>query len=200
MESDYRFRGVSLSGGDPTAHLALSYDHPAGWYAGASLTSVELVPGPRRAAGTAYAGYARRNRFGEAWELGATLTRFEGASNYDYEEVFAGYVAERWTARVYLSPDYFGHGVRTLYAELNGNLPLTPQLRTFAHLGALTRLQGATAPGLAQTRYDARVGLGLRIAEADLRLAWVGASERVPYVATYQQRRSTWVLSASYDF
>jgi uncharacterized protein (TIGR02001 family) len=200
VESDYRFRGVSLSGEDPTAHLALSYDHPSGWYTGASLAGVELEPGSRNAAVTAYIGFARRDGAGGTWEAGTSLNRFFGATAYDYGEVFAGFITERWTARVYLSPDYFGRGVRTMYGEFNGALALTPELRTFAHLGVLARLAGNVAPAIGQTRYDARVGLGLRVADFDVQLAWVDTSQGVPYVGAYEQRRSTVVLSASRNF
>lgn len=200
VESDYRFRGVSLSSENPTAHLNLNYDHPRGWYAGASLAGVEFEPGPRRAAITAYGGWARRQGKGQAWEAGAIWNQFPDAAVYNYAELYAGFIAERWSARVYLSPDYFGRGVRTLYAEFNGAHSLTSDLRSFAHLGALVPLAVDTARGVAQTRYDARVGLGLRMDAFDLRLAWVGSSQALPYVGAYEQRRSTVVLSASYDF
>ena len=200
VESDYRFRGISLSGGDPTAHLNLAYDHASGWYTGASLTGTELKPGSRKTALTAYLGYASRRGDLGAWEAGAVLNRFFGVTYYDYDEVYAGFIAERWTARVYYSPDYFGRSVRTMYAELNGNLPLTAQLRAFAHLGVLARLSGNVTPGGGQTRYDARIGLGLRIADFDASLAWVDSNRGRPYVAAYDQSRSTAVLSASYDF
>jgi uncharacterized protein (TIGR02001 family) len=200
LESDYRFRGVSLSGEDPSAHLNLSYDHSSGWYAGASLAAVELEPGARQAALTAYAGYARRVGVQGTWEAGAILNRFSGAAGYDYGELFAGFIAERWSARAYLSPDYFGRGVRTAYAELNGALPLSADLRAFAHVGALARLGGDAAAGIGPARYDARIGLGLRVAEFDLQLAWVDTSRSVPYVGSYQQQRSAVVLSASHNF
>jgi uncharacterized protein (TIGR02001 family) len=200
LESDYRFRGVSLSGENPTGHLSLTYDHPSGWYAGASLAGAEVAPGPLRAALTAYAGFVRRTGPTGAWELGATVNRFSGTSGYDYGEVFAGFIAERWSARVYFSPDYFGRGVQTAYGELNGALPLTRDLRTFAHLGVLARLSGNSVDGFDHARYDARVGLGLRVADFDVQLAWVDTSQSARYVGTYQQRRSTVVLSASHDF
>jgi uncharacterized protein (TIGR02001 family) len=200
LESDYRFRGVSLSGEDPTAHLTLSYDHPNGWYAGASLASAQLEPGPRRAAITAYGGWVKHQGAGRALEAGAIWNHFAGAAGYDYGEVFAGFIAERWTARIYFSPDYFGRSVRTMYAELNGAIALTSELRTFAHVGALAPLAGNAADGITRTRYDARVGLGVRVAAFDVQLAWVDTSQGVPYVGTYEQRRSTVVLSASHSF
>ena len=36
IQSDYRFRGISLTGRQPVVTLDLAYDHPSGLYAGAS--------------------------------------------------------------------------------------------------------------------------------------------------------------------
>ena len=199
-ETDYRYRGVSLSGEDPTLHLSLSYDHPAGWYAGASLAAVELVPGFRRAATTGYAGYVQRSAAGWAWEAGATVSHFSGFSGYDYGEAFAGVIGERWSARLYFSPDYFGRNARTLYGEVNGGVPISPMFRAFVHLGVLSRLSGTAPEGVEEVRYDVRAGIGARMGGSDLRLAWVAGGPGEPYVAAYRQRRSTAVLSYSFDF
>ena len=177
VESDYRFRGVSLSGEDPTVHLTLSYDHPSGWYTGASLAGVELDRGSRRPAVTAYFGFARRNGARGTWEAGAILNRFVGATTYDYGEVFAGFIAERGprgsTSRRTTSAGR-AHDVRGI------------QRRGAAHAraadlrapGCPRTSGGRRGPGIGQTRYDARIGLGLRIADVDVRLAWVGTSQR----------------------
>jgi uncharacterized protein (TIGR02001 family) len=199
-ESDYRYRGVSLNGEDPSLRVSVAYDHPSGWYAGASLARVELEPGLKRMATTAYAGYVRRNATGWAWETGATLSRFSGDADHDFGEVFGGIIAEGWSARLYFAPRYFGGGGRTLYAELNAGTPLAPALRAFAHLGALVRLAGDAPIGTDRTRYDTRAGLGLRVADWDVQLAWVASSQGGTYPAAYEQRRSTAVLSAGYDF
>ena len=199
-ESDYRYRGISLNGEDPTLHVSLAYDDPRGWYAGASLAHVELEPGAKRAAATAYAGFVRRRATGWAWEAGATLNHFGGDAGHDYAEAFGGILAEGWSARLYYAPRYFGGSVRTLYAELNAGRPLTPAWRTFAHLGALARLAGDMPAGTDRMRYDARLGLGLRLVDWDVQLSWVASSTRGTYPAEYAQRRSTLVLSVGYDF
>ena len=116
-ESDYRYRGISLNGEDPTLHVSLAYDDPRGWYAGASLAHVELEPGAKRAAATAYAGFVRRRATGWAWEAGATLNHFGGDAGHDYAEAFGGILAEGWSARLYYAPRYFGGSVRTLLAD-----------------------------------------------------------------------------------
>ena len=199
-ESDYRYRGVSLNGGDPSLRVSLAYDHPRGWYAGASLVRVEFEAEHKRTASTVYAGLVRRSATGWAWEAGATLSHFCGDADRDYGEVFGGVIGEGWSARLYFAPHYFGQGVRTMYAEMNAGAPLTPALHTFAHLGALTRLAGDAPIGTDRTRYDARMGVGLRMADWDMRLAWVASSPRGTYPIAYERRRSVVVLSAGYDF
>lgn len=202
-ESDYRFRGVSLSDEDPDLHLSLAYDHASGWYAGASATGVELEPRQRDAELLGYLGYAQRPTgpgTRPAWELGAAVAHFAGAAHYDYLEVYAGVLEQRWNARLYYSPDYFGRGVRTAYAELNGGWPLAPTLRAFGHAGALLRLAGPAPPGAQRWRYDTRVGLSLAVDACELQLAWVWSSRGGPYPAAYEHKRSAVVLSASYFF
>jgi uncharacterized protein (TIGR02001 family) len=199
-ETDHRFRGVSLSGEDPTLSVSLAYDHPSGWYAGASLTRVELEPGSHGAATTLYAGYARRRDEGLAYEGGATLTHFGGDAEQDYGELYGGLIAERWSARLYVSPRYLGRDVRTLYAEVNAAVPLTLAWRAFAHAGALVRLAGEAPADAARTRFDARAGLGYRVNAWDLQASAVSASRGGVYTATYAQRHSTVILTATIDF
>jgi len=196
VQSDYRFRGVSLSDGKPDLRLSLAYDAPNGVYAGASATGVEFDRAPRQLELLGYAGYTWRAGAGLHWELGVTAAHFTGRTRYDYQEIFAGLLAERWSARVYYSPDYFASGVPTMYTELNGGVPLHASLRAFGHVGALNRLRGSAQ----RTRVDARAGLALARDALELQLAWHGIGRDSSYPAAYDRRRTGWVLSASYSF
>lgn len=205
VESDYRFRGVSLSGGDPDAQLSLAWDGSAGAYAGASATAVALDGGPRRAALTGYAGLARRFGAGAAtWDIGASATHFAGAAGYDYTELHGGVGGEGWNARLSFSPDYFGQGRRTLYAEIDAGRPLAPPWRVFAHLGALGALGATGAPAAPRSspavRLDARLGVALTRPGWELRAEWVGAGHGGVYPAAWGGRRSTLVLAAAAFF
>lgn len=200
LESDYRFRGVSLSGEHADVHLGVAYDHPSGWYAGASATTVQIEAEQRDAQLLGYLGYARRGSPGLGWEVGAVASHFDGVSHYDYAEAYAGLLGQRWNARLYGSPDYFGRGVRTAYAELNGAWPLAPAVQLFGHAGALLRLSGPAPPGAQRRRYDARIGLGVAIGSGELQLAWTGTTRGGPYPASYEHRRSAVVLSLAYYF
>lgn len=200
VESDFIFRGVSLSDGKPDASLGIDYDSVRGWYAGGSATAVEFDSSQRQAALFAYLGYARRTVSGLAWEIGATAAHFAADSRYDYGEAFTGLLGEDWNARVYLSPSYFGSGIRTIYAEVNGAAPLTSVFRLFGHVGALTPIGGSEPTDSRRARFDARLGVSTSIGPAELRLAWTGATRGGFYATSYADQRNSLVLSAAYFF
>ena len=208
IDSDYRFRGVSLSDGQPDARLSVAYDHASGAYAGAALTRAELSPDRHSTQVLGYAGVVTRTRFGPGWEAGLSVSHFSGDARYDYGEVFTGLVDERWSLRLYYSPDYFGRRQPTAYAELDAHLALTPQLRLFGHAGALTVLHSRAGddaarsdpPRSRRTRVDLRAGIGFSGAAFDIQLAWVGVGRGGPYLAEYATRRAGWVLGAAVSF
>ena len=199
VDSDYRVRGVSLSDSKPTLRAALNYDATDGWYLGGSAARVESVYGDRYVQTTAYAGYARRIAAQRSLEFGVTYSHFAGDSIDDYAEAYVGLLAERWNARVFYAPDYFGRSVRTLYAEVNLHTALTPVARLFAHAGVLAPIGGGAAAA-SRTRIDLRVGTGLSLGDVDLQFSWSGSSRGGPEQTVYRGRRSALVASASFFF
>jgi len=196
VESDQRFRGVSLSDGKPDLRLSLAYDAPNGWYGGASATGVEFERESRQLELLVYAGHVWAAGVGAHWELGITAAHFTGGTRYDYQEVFVGLLAERWSARVYYSPDYYSAGTPTAYAELNNAVPVRTNLRAFGHVGALSRLRGSGQ----RTRVDLRAGLAFARDAWELQLAWHGIGRDGSYPSAYERQRTGWVLSAIYSF
>lgn len=199
--SDDRFRGLSLSDGNPSAQLGLNYDSPQDWYAGAQVAGANLRERDM-AQWTAYGGLARRLASGWSWEAGASVSHFSRAHDSDYGEWYAGLASERLGLRVYFSPHYFGRDLRTAYVEANGFYPLGEPLKLVAHAGALRYLprDGADVPA----RYDARLGLAAALGDWNVQLAWVAASSRGPgegaspyYAAPSKQ---VLVLSVAYTF
>ena len=204
-DSDYRFRGVSLSDSRPSLRMTLNYDAPDGWYAGASATRVEPAQGERYAQVLGYAGWVTRFDNGRRVEFGASFSHFTGDSSYDFAEAYAALLAERWSVRVYYAPDYFGRHKQTVYAELNAHLLLNEHARLFGHVGVLAplgRSSGSASGGddASRARGDLRAGAGLMVRDWDLQLAWVAATRGDPYPAVYDRRRTAWVLGAAYSF
>ncbi|MGB6451268.1 MAG: TorF family putative porin [Steroidobacteraceae bacterium] len=76
VESEYRIRGVALSDGEPDLRLGLSYDHPSGAYAGATLIGGETGSDGSHLLGyVAYAGFAVRSESGLIWDIGTTTSQ-----------------------------------------------------------------------------------------------------------------------------
>jgi uncharacterized protein (TIGR02001 family) len=201
IESDNRFRGVSLTNGRPDLRLSVSYDHDSGVFAGAAATQVEFMRGRHALQLLGYAGYVMRVTPELSAEIGVTSSTFSGNTRYDYSEIFAGVSNERWSMRAYYAPRYFGFDQATVYLEFGANTLLTPRLRAFGHVGTLMTLGGIAGEDGRRTRSDLRVGLGFGAAAAiDVQLAWVTATRGGPYVVGYGTRRSSFVLSAQASF
>jgi len=197
MTSDYRYRGVSLSGERPALRLTAAQDTPDGWYVGASLASVVFDPPQRQWQTLVYGGRATRLSESLGAEGGVLRVHFTAGSRSDYHEWFAGLSGERWSARLYLAPSYFGSGVRTAYAELNAGMPLRPHVMLSAHLGALARIGGAIDGE--RTHLDARAGIGWLHSHWQVQLDGVTGSRAGIYPVRYG-REGAAVLSATYAF
>lgn len=201
-DSDYRFRGVLLSGSRPTIRLTGNIDSPSGWYGGGSVTQAQIAPGDRYAQLVGYAGYATRAFEGRSWELGANYAHFIGNPQYDFGEAYTGIASQRWSLRLNYSPDYFGRHVQTAYVDASGHVPLNDVMRLFAHVGLLAPLtkRELGGPDVNRARADLRVGAGCAVGNADLQVAWTVTSRGGPFPAPSAQRRGGWLFSASYSF
>ncbi len=200
IDSDYRFRGVSLSDDRPSLRTTFNYDAANACYGGAAATRVESARGDRYAQLQGYAGCVLRGDGARQLDLGATYSHFTGNPTYDFAEAYAGVLGDRWSARVYLAPDYFGRHVSTAYAELNTHRILDEQFRLLGHVGVIAALRGNASDNASRIRVDLRLGAGWVLRGLDVQLAWVAASRGGPYPAVYGNRRAAWVAGASYSF
>jgi uncharacterized protein (TIGR02001 family) len=197
--SNYLFRGISLSEGNPVPQVNLSYDSPAGWYAGGFASRIALEGNPGTAQLVGYAGYSRRWLNGLSWETGATATQYLQNTAEDYMEVFAGLGSEHFSGRVYASPNYLGQNVRSLYAELNADYPFLERFHLLAHVGYLRVPPVSFAT--VSTRFDSRVGISAGLRDWNFQLSWVAierSSATYPYYTAPNPHAA--VLSVSYSF
>jgi uncharacterized protein (TIGR02001 family) len=199
--SDDRYRGVSLSDGQPTLRLSVGYDAPEGWFAGASLTGVTLGRAQRQLELLGYAGYAGRLSDRLGWEAGAIAVHYGAVARYDYAEGFAGLTGEKWNLRLHYSADYFGSGARTVYGEFNVGWPLSPMVRATGHVGALVQVGGVVPLEGDRQTLDGSVGLAVGRDAWEVRLEWVTGGRSVLYPTAYGRSASgALVLSASLAF
>ncbi len=79
--SDYRYRGVSLSNGEPAAQVDLNYDDRSGAYAGAFVSNVRLgTPPAALVQWVPYGGASLRLANGVALDAGASYSELTSLS------------------------------------------------------------------------------------------------------------------------
>ena len=183
--TNYLYRGVSLSDGQPALDLALIYDHQSGVYVGGSL--IGEVTRDRGAQGLGhqeYLGYAIRLPTGSTLDFGVNNLHYRSYSypygDEDATEIYAGWVTGLLNYYVHYSPNYFYPGARVLYGEINGALRLPRPFRLFGHGGVLTPLGGGDDE---KERYDVRIGIAATFKRGEVQLAWTTARPTRTYVA-----------------
>lgn len=184
ITTNYLYRGVSLSDGQPALDLALLYDDKGGAYIGGSLIGeVTRSRGVQWLGHQEYLGYALRLPAGPTLDLGVNNLYYQSYSyphgDEDAFEVYAGWVTGLLNYYVHFSPNYFRPGARALYGEVNGAVRLPRPLRLFGHVGALTPLGGGYDN---KERYDVRVGIAASFKRGEIQLAWTTARPAPIYV------------------
>lgn len=199
LQSDYRYRGVSLSSGAPAFTLDLAYDHPSGFYAGVSAIGGDPAGSLRSLGFIEYAGYATPRRGGVSWDLGVNnqnLAYYDGKRYaLNYSEVYVGVIGEGLSAHLHYSPSYIRRGYNALYAEVDGSFAPADDWRLFAHFG-LTAPVGAIE-GRRQ-RYDARAGVARRFGPFEVQASVTATSPDPP--PRTPQSRTALVLGADWFF
>ena len=204
LQTDARDRGMSYSDGRPSAQLGLAWDGDAGWYAGAQLAHARFVQS-RGARLQAYGGRVAELAPGLDGEAGLIAYAFENVSRYDYQEAYVGLLGERWSLRLYHSPNYYGSGQRSLYGELNLRWPVATGVGLMGHVGVLrgfgepaTTVYGETH---GPTRVDLRAGASWALGDrCELQLVWVSASRGGPYTWAGSTRRRSVVAGVTATF
>jgi uncharacterized protein (TIGR02001 family) len=204
LQTDARERGVSYSGDKPAAQLGLAWDGEGGWYAGTSLARARFDNGRRSGWLRAYGGRVVELQPGLDAEAGLLAHRFDNLQHYDFAEAYAALLGERWSLRLYASPDYYGNGQRSLYGEFNLQWPLAQGVAAVGHVGLL---RGWGRPSVVYawprraSRLDLRAGVSVQLGTgSELQLLWVAASRGGPFVWTDATRRRTALLSLTTAF
>jgi uncharacterized protein (TIGR02001 family) len=211
IDSDDRYRGVSLSNQKPDASLNLSYDAANGVYAAASAVASQNRQGGVQMLGyLASVGYSARVNTRLSWDVGFTDTRlmqdYSGRGwrlkrSVDYTQVYVGLITDHVSARVYYSPDYFDEHHSAVYAEVDSGLRLAPHWRLFGHAGVTTPFGGRTsAPGARRETWDLRAGAAASRGHWEARIYGTTALPYAEYPQGNMQRRNALVLGASWFF
>ena len=203
LESDYRFRGISLSNGRPALTASIAYDDSSGAYLGASAIAQDTAhAGVQMLGYVEYIGFATPKRGGVALDFGVnneTLTAYADREYVlRYTEAYVGLTSSNISAHVYYSPNYFRAGASTLYADVDGAFRPAAHWRLFGHVGVLTPTGPADVQTNRRERYDLRAGVAREFQRSEVDLAWTATSPS-PLNQTLPSRGAL-VVSASYFF
>lgn len=198
VQSDYRFRGISLTNRQPVVTLDLAYDHPSGFYAGGSAIGLN-ADGFKALGFIEYAGYARPVGRDLSLDLGVNnqnLRQYAGKFYpVNYSEFYAGLIGRHLSAHVYYSPNYLKPGINTLYADIDGAIKPAENWRLFAHAGTTAPVGGP--PGRHQ-RYDFRAGVSRQFGGLELQASVTSTTPAPP--ALTPPERTALVFGANWFF
>jgi uncharacterized protein (TIGR02001 family) len=173
--SDYRYRGYSLSSGQPTAQAGINYDDSSGCFAAGMLAGVRFeADSGWELQSVGSVGVAGRLDSGLGWEGGASYASFSASHDYDYGEAFVGISFGPLVARLFYAPDYYRQGLPSAYLELDATHALTPHMTLDARLG-IRRSDpwGRGAIAARVTQFDFRLGLNLAWRDSLFGVAWL---------------------------
>jgi len=198
--TDSRFRGHSLSEGRPVATLDLSYDDVTGLYLGGSATAVATThSGVQLLRFEENIGYARRLGSGPVVDFGITHSNyteyFSGGYAARYSEAYIGLITKHFSSHIHYSPNYFRHGLSTVYADADVVARPAEKWRLNAHFGLLTPMSRHQT-----TAYDWRLAVAKQMGAFDLQLAWTGGGPRPDYYAGRPRGHDAFVLGVSRIF
>lgn len=187
LDSDYRFRGYSLSNDRPAASAQFSYDDPSGIYA--SVTGLaKLGNDPRFLGVIGDVGYAKRLNQHLTVDAGILRSQIRSANpgglGFEYTEFYAGAYVGPVVGRIYYSPDYRTSGQSTLYGELEAGFEPIAKWRLSGHVGMLTYLNTTEYWNGGQTHKDWRISLGRQLGKFELHSSLSGGG-----AAFYGKRR-----------
>jgi uncharacterized protein (TIGR02001 family) len=204
IESDYRFRGYSLTAEDPAASAQVTYDHPSGLYFNLAALA-DLGDGDPRFMGViGNLGYARR--LSEHVTLDGGLLRSQirrsehYADPYHYTEIYAGASVGRFVGRVYYSPDYRSKGVHTLYGELEAGFEPAANWRLSGHVGSLLHLTAAPYREEGSSHQDWRITLARQFGRAEVHTSLSGGGPGEVYYGYRQHEKTALTAGASISF
>lgn len=190
LSSDERFRGRSISRGDPALTVNVSYDHPSGIYASAAATAAIVEADPKIINVQANIGYVHRTAAGPSLEAGVVRSNYSeyysGGRATHYTDFYAGVLTRRLAFHLHYSPDYFQPGMQTLYAEIDGVAEPAPDWHLTGHVGALVRLAGPAPPRAHDVDYDWRIGAARSMGPFELQFGLSGGGPGSEY---YEGRR-----------
>lgn len=203
LESDYRFRGRTLSDSHPVATADIGYDDRSGVYLGGAVTAVVTGSDIGILNVQGNIGFAKRLSSSLTLDVGVARSQYTSrlrSRAVHYTEFYAGLSRHGFSTRLYYSPDYLTPGVGTLYGELDYAMSPADKWQLSAHAGKLVFVANrpAFAPRLGS--YDWRVGVSRQLGRFSANGALVGGGPGQEYYGGELHKRVALVAGVRFAF
>lgn len=206
IESDFRLRGYSMSGGQPVASARAGFDDESGLYAAGSATLVATRhDGPRFLGVQVGGGFARR--VGGLWTVDVGIVHnelrapYSGGFSYNYTEAYVGATRGPLSAYVFVSPNYFSPGFKTVYGQLEATITPAEDWYVTAHVGSLNYLDAPEPYRIRhETLYDWRLGVAREFGNFEIHAAISGGGPGRQYYYGETHSRTAVTAGASLSF
>lgn len=148
--SDYDFRGITQTAGNPAIQGSLDWEGESGIYAGLWGSNIDFG----QDGGEGFddidlnvevdfiLGYAGSFTEAVGYDVGATYYKYLGSdddqvdTDFDYYEVYAGLdITEYASTKLWYAPDFSNSGESAWYLEANGDIPLIWEVGLALHVG-----------------------------------------------------------------
>jgi uncharacterized protein (TIGR02001 family) len=204
IDSDDRFRGHSVSSGNPVATASLDYDDASGFFIDGSVTGVLSGDRPGVLGVQGNIGYATRLSSKLSMDLGVLRSQYTPSYTGDraahYTELYLGLTRRSLSSRVYFSPDYFRSGISTLYGEIEGAIEPRRNWHLTAHVGGLLYLSRPAPYANRRNQYDWRLGVSRQLGAFELHLNLSSGGPGQDYYGGQPRSRTALVIGATYSF
>jgi uncharacterized protein (TIGR02001 family) len=204
LQSNYQLRGYSLSAGRPVAILNLAYDDPSGIYFNESTIGLLDSQDASVLGEIGNIGYARRLKPSLSLDGGLThseyLDKYRSPKTKAYTEAYFGFFAHNLSSHIYYSPDYFAHGVSTIYGEVDAFARPVPGIRLSAHTGYLDYVSEPSGARRRNNQYDWRLSASHPISRFNLSASVTDGGPSPDYYDHQAHRKTAFILGATWNF
>lgn len=182
IATDYDFRGISQTNGDPAIQLGLTYTGESGVYMGIWGSNVDLADAGEVNAKTeidTYVGFAGGDaKEGYGYDLGAIYYSYPNHGTLNYPEIYTGITKGVLSAKLWYSWNFNSSGDTAYYADVNLNMPSGDVFSVLFHIGySGGEYWTADKPGRLGKYMDWSLGFGAAVKGANFSLKYVDGSD-----------------------
>lgn len=175
IASDYDFRGVTQTDGNPALQLSIDFATESGWYVGGWGSNIDWLSTASQELDL-YTGFKGATDGGLGWDVGVVYYSYPGESDFNTAEIYGKLSYSVLTGAVYYTDNYFNADESAFYVSADAAIPVGPlSLGLHAGLsqgdGIAASFGGSTNAEDSYTDYG--IGISYSASNLTLGVKWV---------------------------